>query len=353
MFAVMKHFDVMLGIDLHICWPPPAPKPIGPKPYLTIMLLHGLQPLTPMMAPSCLTLAGMTMQRGTDIGPGIPHIGPASKLTPIDVLFSSSISYFGPSTYAAEAMPVAAALAMGININANCWHVGPIPSGIVICPTTHFTGMTPLDILFGVVSYGVDFAFEAATDKLADVLGPALRKHVIGPISDKLTAKLASKSAADVAGGASAKTASEAAGKASPQLGAQRRTGPAAGPATGPRPPGKTPMARPAGAPTLAAHRSPPARPRTPAGPSRPPPHVWKPGKPNPQQRPTGRPTLGDHRVPDKGPSLWEIYRDVGYDALIELLLEVPMAIPQQFVADLLPLSGIEEFGAPRDEQDG
>ena len=29
------------------------------------------------------------------------------------------------------------------------------------------------------------------------------------------------------------------------------------------------------------------------------------------------------------------------------------MAIPQQFVADLLPLSGIEEFGAPRDEQDG
>lgn len=388
MFAVMKHYDVMIGIDRHICWPPGSPKPIGLQEYLTIMLLHGIQPLTPMMAPTCLTLHGMAMQRGTDIGPGIPHIGPPSKLTPLDILFSSSASYFGPSTYHAEAMPVAAALAVVVNINVNCWSVGPIPSGIVICPTTHFTGMTPMDILFGFVSYGVDFAFEAATDKLADVLGPVIKKQVIGPISGKLTSKLASKTAAGAAGSASAKTASRTAGRATPQLGAHRPASAAGGAPAGPRPgsftpgkapggprppggpslgsqrpqspqpwrPGQTPGgARPPGGPSIGSQRPQPSRPWTPARPNKPnkpPAHVWTPGKPNPGQRPPGGPTLGGHR-PDTGPSLWEIYRDFGYDALMELLLEVPMSIPQQYVYELLALSGIEEFGAPPEEQDG
>ncbi|HEY8377922.1 MAG TPA: hypothetical protein VIK91_15605, partial [Nannocystis sp.] len=120
MFAVMKHYDIMIGVDMHICWPPGEPKPIGPRPYLTIMWLHGIQPLTPLMARTCLTLYGMTMQRGTDIGPGIPHIGPPSILTPLDVLFSCSISYFGPASYCSEILPVAAALAGVVNFNVNC-----------------------------------------------------------------------------------------------------------------------------------------------------------------------------------------------------------------------------------------
>jgi hypothetical protein len=28
MFAVMKHLDIMIGIDFHICWPPWLPEPL-------------------------------------------------------------------------------------------------------------------------------------------------------------------------------------------------------------------------------------------------------------------------------------------------------------------------------------
>lgn len=389
MFAVMKHFDLMIGIDVHTCWPPPDPKPNGPAPYLTIMFLHGLQPLTPMMAPTCLTLSGMTMQRGTDIGPGIPHIGPPSKLTPLDILLSSSVSYFGPSAYAAEGVPVAAALASVIGINANCWTVGPVPTGLVLCPTTHFTGMTLMDILFGVVSYAADVVMEQVTGAAAAVA----KKRVVGPISKKLSTKLASKTAAKTAGKASANAGSTAAGKAAaPKLGGHRPPGftpgkpsgprPAGGPQLdGHRPPGFTPVnpsgprpaggpqlgghrppgfipanpsgPRPAGGPQLGPQRPPPWQPARPSQPNKPPVNVWQPGKPSTQQRPQARPTLGSHRPPpEKHLTPLEYYRKTGYDALLEMLLSMPLSIPHQMAMELLPLTGIEEFGAPPEPQE-
>jgi hypothetical protein len=60
------------------------------------------------------------MLRGTDIGPLIPHIGCPSLLTPLDILLSSSASYFGPSSYMVAGAPVAAALIINVNLNLNC-----------------------------------------------------------------------------------------------------------------------------------------------------------------------------------------------------------------------------------------
>lgn len=384
MFAVMKHFDLMIGIDVHTCWPPPDPKPNGPAPYLTIMFLHGLQPLTPMMAPTCLTLSGMTMQRGTDIGPGIPHIGPPSKLTPIDILLSSSVSYFGPSAYTCEGQSVAAALMMVVGLNANCWEIGPIPSGLVICPTTHFTGMTPMDVLFGVMCYGLDVAMEQATGVASEALGKQVQKRVVGPISKKLSTKLASRTAskatANAAGSAaskasskasskaasktSAKASAKASSKATPNIGAHRPGSSAATPSINANRPGFKPAKpsgpRPSGGPNIGANR-PSARPSgwqsaKPSQSSNPAPNnSWQPAKPTSPQRPQGGPTAGQHRPqatkPQPQMTMLEIYKDLGFDAFMEMLVSTPMSIPHQFTMELLAQSGVEEFGAPPEQQ--
>ena len=187
MFAVMKHWDIMIGIDVHTCWPPGSPYPTGPKPYLVCMLMTGTM-LTAQMAFTAVTFNGWTMQRGTDIGPLIPHIGPPSLLTPIDMLFSSSASYFGPSSHTVEGAPVAAALLMVVNPNLNCHFFGPAPTGFVLCFTTHYVGMTIFDILFGVISMAVAVVIGTATDPVMAM--PNWKKSVtITPQSPDVAAK--------------------------------------------------------------------------------------------------------------------------------------------------------------------
>ena len=46
-----------------------------------------------------------------------------------------------------------------------------------------------------------------------------------------------------------------------------------------------------------------------------------------------------------------QIYKELGYDAMIEMLVSMPMSLPHQMTMDLLPLTGIEEFGAPPEQQ--
>ncbi|MFY0533141.1 hypothetical protein [Nannocystis pusilla] len=260
MFAVMKNWDLMIGIDHHICWPPGAPLPLPkPVPYVTVMVLNGLQPLTPMLAPTSQTFHGLTVQRGSDIGPGIPHIGAPSLLTPLDVLFSSSVSYFGASAYTHEGQPCAAALLVAVGLNANCQEPVSLPTGLVLCITTHFTWMSPFDILFGAACMLFDAALEFAGQNAANWASGFVTRQVMNPIGARISAKMASRTAAKNAAKNAASSTSSAAAKNAPLAGNPR--GPRASPARPSRPQAVTdPRTRPlAGNPR--GPRASPARP--------------------------------------------------------------------------------------------
>jgi hypothetical protein len=71
---------------------------------------------------------GTTMQVPTDVGPMIPHIGPPSQTLPIDIAFSSSKSYFGPTSTETQNERIAAALAGHMNPNLDCGLPIPTPT---------------------------------------------------------------------------------------------------------------------------------------------------------------------------------------------------------------------------------
>jgi hypothetical protein len=296
-FAVMKNWDLMIGVDPHICWPPGAPLPL-PKPvrYVTVMVLNGLQPLTPMLAPTSQTFHGLTVQRGSDIGPGIPHIGPPSILTPLDVLFSSSVSYFGASAYTHEGQPCAAALLVAVGLNANCQEPVSRPTGLVLCITTHFTWMSPFDILFGFACMIFDAALEFAGQNAANWASGFVTRQVMNPIAARISAKMASRTAAKTAAKTTAGTAASSATSAA----------------------GKT---------------APPA---------------WKLARPSGQPGKTA-PTAGGHR-PTAAPKKKEILLAMVKDIFFDLGMEAPMSLVHMLGMEMLSLSGIEEFGAPREQ---
>ncbi|MCY0992029.1 hypothetical protein OV203_33130 [Nannocystis sp. ILAH1] len=293
----MKNWDLMIGIDHHICWPPGAPLPLPkPVPYVTVMVLNGLQPLTPMLAPTSQTFYGLTVQRGSDIGPGIPHIGPPSILTPLDVLFSSSVSYFGASAYTHEGQPCAAALLVAVGLNANCQEPVSLPTGLVLCVTTHFTWMSPFDILFGFACMIFDAALEFAGQNAANWASGFVTRQVMNPIGAKISAKMASRTAA--------KNAAKNAGSS---------------------------------ATSTAAKKAPPAQ-------------SWQSARPSGQPGKTA-PTAGGHRPQTaRLPKKKEILLDMVKDIFFDLGMEAPMSLVHMLGMELLSLSGIEEFGAPREQ---
>ncbi len=180
--AVMKDWHPMIGVDLHICNPPPPAPPIPMTPYRTAMLLHGTAGwfLTTRYCPTHHSAGlGVTMARGTDIGPLIPHIGPPSITLPIEVAFSASKSHFGPRNYVEKDNTggknhIAAALGGFINPNLNCGTPCPTPTGMVLALNTHGVGMTPGDIAAGMTQMVVDVALQTALGYLGNGVGAAL-----------------------------------------------------------------------------------------------------------------------------------------------------------------------------------
>src|SRR5262249_56535928 len=104
---VMNPGTPMIGGDFHMVTPPPAP-PAGPPPFATFDFLSGLyiffKPI--WKHPS---LYGATVAKGTDIGSGIPHIGPPSVTLPLEIAFSSSKAHFASVQYKAGVCPPALA----------------------------------------------------------------------------------------------------------------------------------------------------------------------------------------------------------------------------------------------------
>ncbi|MDN5938198.1 MAG: hypothetical protein L0H83_06000 [Salinisphaera sp.] len=174
--AIMKHWHPMLGVDLHIPWPPGSPSPApSPVPYRTASLLIGTTGAKASYAKTHLSHGmGMTMQQGTDIGYLIPHVGPPSVLLAIEIPLSTSVSYFGTSMLLVEGKPACVALAGLVNPNLNCGTPLPTPTGGVLALNTHFAAMTLGDLLGGITQMAMDAAVAFLLGKAFGALGKGL-----------------------------------------------------------------------------------------------------------------------------------------------------------------------------------
>ena len=164
---VMKHWDPMIGCDVHLAVAPTGPPigPPGPYPYFTMQFLSGLLVFfTPLK--SQRSLYGITVAKGSDIGGGIPHVGAPSADLPVTILTSGSKNHFGANNYQVDGKPVGLALLGAVNLNLNCGTPVPTPSGYVVCVNVHAGGMTFADYLGGFATMVADFAIQSAFNHL-------------------------------------------------------------------------------------------------------------------------------------------------------------------------------------------
>lgn len=185
MNCVLKHWHPMVGIDIHILWPPGSPAPTNPAPFKTGQLLVGLAPgVFSKPIKSHLTDSyAISMEMNTDIGSLIPHIGVPSVTLPIEMAFSYSKSYFGASRYLAEGKIMACAVLFCVNTNLNCGTPVPTPTGFVIAMTTHIVYMSFADWAAGVARMAVDAAVQAALSFVGGAVGGAIGKRIASRLS--------------------------------------------------------------------------------------------------------------------------------------------------------------------------
>jgi len=168
--CVMKHYDPMIGCDFHFVVLPPDFVPKGPAPYFTMSLLNGLLVFfTPL--PKQVTLYGVTVAKGSDIGGGIPHIGAPSADLAITILTSGSKCHFGADSYKVENKPPALALLVDVNPNLNCGTPVPTITGAVIALNTHAAGMSWADVLGGFASLAADAIMQTIFNALGTAFG--------------------------------------------------------------------------------------------------------------------------------------------------------------------------------------
>lgn len=182
MHFVLKHWHPMVGMDYHIPWPPGSPSPApAPVPYQTAFLLIGIaptifsKPITSHMTDGF----AITMEKGTDIGTLIPHIGAPSVTLPVEMVFSASKSHFGASAYQAEGKVMGCALLVSVNPNLNCGNPAPTPTGFVVCITTHIVQMSWADVLGGLAAMCADIAMQWLLNKLGSFLGDKITSAIM------------------------------------------------------------------------------------------------------------------------------------------------------------------------------
>jgi hypothetical protein len=175
MNCVLITVHPMLGLDGHNelgIIPPAPPAPCPFHPHIVGATLRWL--LRPALAESVQSVGFSTMQRGTDIQSGIPHVpvplAPFNLLWPVFTAFSGSKSHFGVATVIVEKKPVAVAVTVIINVNLNCGDI-PTPTGFVIAPNTVVAQMTFADWLGGVFSMLFDCIVQALLSRLMGGFG--------------------------------------------------------------------------------------------------------------------------------------------------------------------------------------
>ncbi len=222
-FKVLRWFHPMAGCDWHIPFPPPVGAPLpAPTPYGVVQIMGNPVSLTKLYTTD--TFADSTqpaMCKGSDIGMLIPHIGTFSVVMAIEMLFSGSKCYFGPSAVqvtdntGAPNNP-AVAILVHVNLNLNCGTPFPTPTGAVIAFNTTELGMTWGDFFSGLLSMAFDWVFQTIINLLClkyagRFIGEPLRR-----LGGRLAARLGLGTLSRTASRQSARALWKAAGKPGP-----------------------------------------------------------------------------------------------------------------------------------------
>lgn len=178
MHAIMKNWHPMFGFDWHCPWvpgtPSPAPAPVMYKTGAMLKWMTELKDLTKVAWSHSSQGWGYSMKQGTDIGPLIPHIGPPSLLIPIEIIFSSSKSYFFTSQYKAEGENICVALAILVNPNLDCGTPMPTPTGVVLALNTHFAGMSWAEFIQALNQMALEALIQTILNFLCGKLGDTI-----------------------------------------------------------------------------------------------------------------------------------------------------------------------------------
>jgi hypothetical protein len=185
-FMIMTHLHPMVGMDYHIPWPPgsPAPAP-APVPYSTFHILGnpiGWAAGQAKVDTTDWSNFGFSMQKGTDIGMVIPHVGAPSITLPLEIALASSKSFWGSMQKQISGQPVACALLVSVNPNLNCGLPAPTPTGFVMAINTHMVDMTWGEILGGLVNMVLTGVIQFALNKAGGALGNRLASRFSSPM---------------------------------------------------------------------------------------------------------------------------------------------------------------------------
>jgi hypothetical protein len=194
--AVLKHIHPMLGLDLHDEVSPPG-IPVPNVPHLTMGMLC-IPPWgvcgTGKPNDTVLATIGLSIARGSDMGPFIPHIpippAPANLLWPVLFLTSGSKSHFGASGTPTPNGPIAFACLVYVGLNLNCAGptCPPLPNGYVLALfQLAYVGVTMGDVLAGVLYMAVDLAAQFALNRLLAFAGNWVGNYIAGALAGRLT----------------------------------------------------------------------------------------------------------------------------------------------------------------------
>lgn len=184
-FMIMINFHPMVGVDFHIPWPPgsPAPAP-APVPYNTFHILGnpiGWAAGQAKVVTTEWSCFGFCMQKSTDIGMVIPHVGAPSITLPLEIALASSKSCWGSMQKQVAGQPVCCALLVSVNPNLNCGTPAPTPTGFVTAINTHMVDMTWGEILGGLVNMVVTGLLQFGLNKLGGAIGNRLAARFASP----------------------------------------------------------------------------------------------------------------------------------------------------------------------------
>jgi len=180
--SVCVMMNPVFGRDVHDMIIPPAPAPI-PGPYVWVQTLSGIFWPTVKMAPTVFSGSFPVIQRGSDIGSFVVHIGnPANINLPFIILGSASKSEFGSLSVKAENKPLATTFPLfilGVNLTCQGPALGPagpfpLPLGAVLGFGTQFAGMSLGDVIACLVITIADMVIQAIINKLGSALGTGI-----------------------------------------------------------------------------------------------------------------------------------------------------------------------------------
>jgi hypothetical protein len=188
-FNVLHAGHVMVGVDIPDGMTIPADPPKPMPHYVGAPLAWQLPPT---QTSNVLGQGGQKIiHKGSDIGMLIPHASP-NLLLAIIIAASGSKSHFGPAAVHINGKSPAAAVAGYVNFNLNCGGatLPPLPSGLVVAPTTIHVGMTWGDLLGGMCSAIADSAIQYCLDNCfgdrAETFVHRFKVRLMGPITRRI-----------------------------------------------------------------------------------------------------------------------------------------------------------------------